>query len=102
MTKPGSDDDAGRRSLSRRRGNRGRDRWRRHCNDNNVGHFGQRIVGSDGGYAFNLVVPRIDKVDRAGEAAAAQVFEHGPARRSLAGDAPTTATDRGANSLSRR
>ena len=66
------------------------------------GASGKIVVGFDGANALDLVVARIDQVNGAGKAAAAQIFEHRPPRRGQRGDAPMTATDRGANSVSRR
>ena len=63
---------------------------------------GKRVIGFDGANARDLVVARIDEVDRAGKSAAEQIFSTARPVDVRRGDAPTTATDRGANSVSRR
>ena len=70
MAETGGDDDAGRACPSRRRPQRCRHRLRRRRDDDQVGGFRQRVAGLDRADRLDLVVVRIDEMDRALEAAA--------------------------------
>ena len=71
---------------------RGRDKgWngrRRRRDHDQIGCARQLVVGFDGANALDGVVVRIDEADLAREAAAAQIPQHGPARRLVARAGP--------------
>jgi hypothetical protein len=84
VAEPGRDDDADRGALARRRGNGVRYGGGRHRNGDDIGHLQQGVIGFDRAYSLDLVVARIDQMNRARETGAAKVFEHGAARRCFA------------------
>ncbi len=104
MAETRGDDDGCCRAFARRGRDRIRNGRRRHRDHGEIGRApADRVVGFDRANALDGIVVRIDQLDVAGKAAAAQIFEHGTARSIFrAGLAPTTATDRGANALSSR
>ncbi len=80
MAQPRGDDDGGGRASCAGLGDDAGHRLRRRGDHDDVGRDRQRLDGLDRFHALDLVVVRIDEMDRAFEAGAAQVGEHGPAR----------------------
>ena len=64
MAEPRGNDDADCGAFARGGGNRIGHRGRRHRDSDDIGRFRQRIVGFDGADARDLVVARIDQVNR--------------------------------------
>jgi hypothetical protein len=77
-------DDRGSAAALTHSGDKGWNSRRRRRDHDQIGHARQRVEGFDGANALDGVVMRIDEADLAGKTAAAQVLQHGPARRLFA------------------
>jgi hypothetical protein len=79
VSEPCGDDDADGRAFARSVRNRIGQGGRRHGDGDDIGRHRQRIVGFGGANAGDLVITRIDQVNRAREPAGENIFEHGAA-----------------------
>ena len=80
-TEPGGDDDADGRAFARRRCNGVGHRGRRHSHGDDVGRLWQRVVGFKSPDALDLVIARIDQIDRTWECGLAKIRKHRAAGR---------------------